>query len=142
VTAIVALQRRVIATVAAVVAAGAARRGRRYGRRSRRCGPEQLIHDGRFEWNWKVKPLKSGDHELQLVTSLLAPVPGMGTKQSVLHSDYRHLRVHVSPIFALGQFLAEYWQWVTSSIAIPLLAWAWKKKWERKRGSKVGFAPR
>ena len=104
--------------------------------------PEQLIHDGRFEWNWKVKPLKSGDHELQLVTSLLVPVPGLGPRQSVLHSDYRHVRVHVSAVFVVGQFLAEYWQWVTSSIAIPLLAWAWKKKREGKRGPKVGFVSR
>jgi len=101
--------------------------------------PEQLIHDGRFEWNWKLKPLKSGDHELQLVTSLLVPVPDMGTKQSVLHSEYRHVRVHVSPVFVLGQFLTEYWQWIASSVAIPLLAWVWKKQREGKRAPKVGF---
>lgn len=103
-------------------------------------GPaEQLLHDRRFEWNWKVNPLKSGDHELQLVTSIVVPVPSMGTQQSVIHSEYRHVRVHVSPVFVMGHFLAAYWQWIASSIAIPLLGWVWKKQREGRRTPKVGF---
>jgi len=101
--------------------------------------PEQLIHDGRFEWNWKVNPLKSGDHELQLVTSIVVPVPSMGTQQSVIHSEYRHVRVHVSPVFVMGHFVAAYWQWIASSIAIPLLGWVWKKQRDGKRAPSVGF---
>lgn len=99
---------------------------------------EQYLRSGKFEWIWDVTPRRHGRLELVLVTSLLAPIRGLGQKASVAHTDRRIVHVDVNPPFIVRAVFVEYWQWIITTVAIPFLAWA-RHIYRRRRRTAAGF---
>ena len=84
---------------------------------------EQIIEDEVYtEWQFTVVPLKSGNHELKLVVSM---IKGDLVKEETW-SDTIKVKSNVTKE-ALG-FWEKYWQWLFTTIIIPIIIFFWKKK--------------
>jgi len=84
---------------------------------------EQIIEDEVYtEWQFTVVPLKSGNHELKLVVSM---IKGDLVKEETW-SDTIKVKSNVTKE-VLG-FWEKYWQWLFTTIIIPIIIFFWKKK--------------
>lgn len=79
-------------------------------------------------WEWSIMPLKSGKHGLKLVIVI---------KENNLTKDIpvyeENIYVVSSPIYSAHKFIGQYWQWLMSSLVIPIFAW-WFNKRKKKKG--------
>lgn len=97
---------------------------------------EQLIGGGSFtEWRWDVKPKSSGQRRLDLHIVAILRVDGE-EKQKELSVITRKVLVHADPIGATGQFIVSYWEYLSSTIIIPLALFFYhgRRKAKKKRG--------
>lgn len=91
---------------------------------------EQVIEDEVYtEWDFTVIPLKAGEHELKLVVSIIR---GDEVKEQTW-SDTIKVKNNV-PKKVLG-FWEKYWQWLLTTIFIPLVVYFWKKRDDKKKNS-------
>jgi hypothetical protein len=84
---------------------------------------EQLIGGGSFtEWSWQVTPTESGNRELvaNVYVELGDQVKGIPKRWPV----------HVSgnPGRSFSQFLKSNWQWLSSTLIIPLVLFFWRQR--------------
>ena len=71
-------------------------------------------------WTWTVKPVESGRLTLTFTLSRILFSEG---KETARHYSYRqNVEVEVNPM----RFVEKYWQWLATTIAIPLGLWLWK----------------
>jgi hypothetical protein len=83
---------------------------------------EQLIGGGSYtEWSWQVTPLESGNREL--VATVYVVLDGR------LKGIPRRWPVHVSANAgqSVSHFFATYWQWLLTTLIIPLVLF-WRKQ--------------
>lgn len=73
-------------------------------------------------WNWTVVPLKSGSHNLSVVISIIKN----GIKKDTVYEDTVNVKVNIKN--QLLFFLNQYWQWLMSTLVIPIFVWLWKRK--------------
>lgn len=105
---------------------------------------EQIVSSDAFtEWVWDIKALKSGAQKLDLVVSVRVLVEGWGERQRDLPVMTKEIVVKVNPVYSLMTFVGKYWQWLATTLLIPLGGWAWKAvkgrrgdKETRRRGDK------
>jgi hypothetical protein len=88
---------------------------------------DQFLRNGHYEWSWNVTPTKWGKRKLRLTTAILAPIPGLGEKASVANVTTRTVEVMVNPKHMVSGFFATYWQWLATTLLIPVAIWLWKK---------------
>ncbi|HEX3577766.1 MAG TPA: hypothetical protein VHY33_04305 [Thermoanaerobaculia bacterium] len=85
---------------------------------------EQIIGGGSYtEWSWQVTPLESGNREL--VATVYVEIDGK------VKGVAKRWPVHVSANAgrSFSQFLGTYWQWLLTTLIIPLvLFWRRQKK--------------
>lgn len=84
---------------------------------------EQVIGGGSFtEWSWNVIPTESGDRELVVSIQVVL-------KEGVKAIPKRW-PVHVSPNArrSASLFFAKNWQWLSSTLLIPLLLFFWRQR--------------
>jgi hypothetical protein len=100
----------------------------------------QAMGDGPTEWLFDVQGQESGKHDLVLAIARIVPVGEMGKQPRTFPPETRSITVTINPAWSTKQFLNAYWQWVATSIAIPLLLWgiAVVRQREKKRKS-AGF---
>lgn len=85
---------------------------------------EQIIGGGSYtEWLWQVTPNASGDREL------------VANVQVVLDNRVKAMPiarwpVHVSgnPSRSIRMFFASYWQWMASTLVIPVVLFFWRQR--------------
>lgn len=88
----------------------------------------QNIDDyGYTEWKWGIKPLKSGYRSLRMVIKVV--VDGSTKDIPVFEKD---IYIHSRPEKSIGNFFANYWQWIIGTLLLPLLKWLWDKKQKEK----------
>lgn len=83
---------------------------------------EQLIGGGSFtEWSWQVTPLESGNRELVATVYVVLDGKVKGVP--------KRWPVHVSANTgqSVSHFFATYWQWLLTTLIIPLVLY-WRKK--------------
>lgn len=78
--------------------------------------------EGYTEWQWNVCAKRSGEHTLSLVVAI---VRGGNKKESVWQSS---IRVRNNEVVVIKGFWETNWQWLISSLIVPILVWLWKRK--------------
>lgn len=89
---------------------------------------EQNVGDyGQTEWNWEVSPRKSGIKSLKLIISVKVENEfGISSQDIPVFRE----RIFIESNFkwTFKTFFKSYWQWLISTLIIPLLIYLWKRK--------------
>lgn len=94
---------------------------------------EQNIEEFGFtEWNWVVKPIKSGENRLRLLIKVRVFTENGDYLKDIPVYDQK-IKVQSNIQWTLKIWLGKYWQWLMSTIIIPVFIYFWKK---RKKTSK------
>jgi hypothetical protein len=88
----------------------------------------QNIEDlGYTEWGWVVKPLKSGNNFLKLIVKVKVK-----TDDDVYYKDIvifdKSIKIKTNIKHGLSEWLSSYWQWLMTTIIIPLVIFFYKKR--------------
>jgi hypothetical protein len=86
------------------------------------------------EWGWKIQALSPGEHTLDLVVSVVLSTEGTDSFRRVRRVPVKVI-VTASTFWKVRQFWLKNWQYVLSTILIPLLVWA-PSLWKKRRASK------
>jgi hypothetical protein len=74
-------------------------------------------------WNWKIEPLKQGEHKLKLSIQVIQ------SDDDKVNLAPRDITVtifaqKVSVLTKVGNFFSDYWQWIITGILLPVfIAW-------------------
>jgi hypothetical protein len=82
---------------------------------------------GYTEWEWLVKPLKGGNNYLKLIVKVRVVEDGKEFYKDITVFD-RKIEIKSNVVFTIKGFINEYWQWLMSTIIIPLIIWFYNKK--------------
>jgi len=97
---------------------------------------QNIEKQGYTEWEWKIKPLKGGQSYLKLIVKVRVKEDGQEFYKDITVFD-KNVDVKSNIGFTLGNFIKQYWQWILTTIIIPLIVWWWKnRKTEKKPGRK------
>jgi hypothetical protein len=89
---------------------------------------EQLItRKGFSEWSFTVIPQKAGTWPLHLRVSAVIHTPWGSDKFKSYPVKDEDVRVRVTVIGAVGNFLSDNWQWLWTTVLIPVAILVWKK---------------
>jgi hypothetical protein len=92
----------------------------------------QNIEDkGYTEWQWRITPLKGGDNFLKLVVKVRISNENGDFYKDITVFD-KNIKVKSNITFSIKTWISNYWQWLISTIFIPLIVWFYKKKKEEK----------
>ena len=94
---------------------------------------EQAISDdGSTEWLWSLEPKSSGKHQVNLSITAVVTVGDQNTVHHLKTYD-TIVDIEITSIQILSQWWDKYWQWVISTLLLPLGLWAWKKKFDSRK---------
>ena len=85
-------------------------------------------------WTWDVVPAESGKLSLHLTLSALIDV-GQSRSPMVVRTFDRNIDVRVTTGERVADFLGEHWEWLASTLVIPVGAVArarWRKRWSKQ----------
>lgn len=89
--------------------------------------PTQNIDSQSYtEWEWNVVPKKSGDTPLKLVIRLKKL-----NKDIVVFNKTIKVKTNVTVV--VEGFFDKYWQWIMTTIIIPIFIYFWNRKRKRKQ---------
>jgi len=84
---------------------------------------DQYIREAQVaRWDFDITPLRSGQHTLRILVSIRVRVEGKDELID-LPSYECEVDVRVSPFHTVRLFCRKHWQWIASTIAIPLIVW-------------------
>ncbi len=88
---------------------------------------EQIVDDStNTVWKWNIIPLKGGDHELVLRTTVkVLDHLGENYKDKIVFE--KNIKVNAPVLVTMKQFIGDYWQWLTSVCFIPLIIWGYDR---------------
>jgi hypothetical protein len=99
----------------------------------------QLVSDEAVtEWKWEVEPTRAGVRRLHLTLSALIDVAGRERPYTVRTFE-RTLDVRVSLGDRVAGFIGDNWQWLWTTLLIPVGGWALQRR--RREASTGGPAP-
>ena len=78
-------------------------------------------------WQWHVKPLRDGNHELYLTVGVIADVRGQTIRRTETFQRQVFVEVTPWPDRVLG-FAKDHWQWLWAGMAMPLIGWIWGRQ--------------
>jgi hypothetical protein len=93
---------------------------------------QNIEEKGYTEWDWSIKPLKGGQNFLKLVVKVRIKEDGQEFYKDITVFD-KNIDVKSNPGFTISQFIQSYWQWIMTTIIIPLVIWWWKNRKEKKK---------
>jgi len=88
-------------------------------------GTQNIDDESYTEWEWIVTPKKSGDTPLKLVIKL----KGLN-KDIIVFNKTIKVKSNVPVVFE--SFFEKYWQWIMTTIIIPIFIYFWNRKKKRK----------
>ena len=95
---------------------------------------EQLITNNGFsEWSFTVIPLKSGRLPLHVRVTAIVRAAGIEKTKDFPVKD-EIIQVQVAPLAAVGSFVSKNWQWLWSTILVPIALWWWNRRRKNKQG--------
>jgi hypothetical protein len=80
------------------------------------------------QWDWFVTPKKSGQQILLLQVTAIIEIPGLAMKTKSLPVLEKTIHINVNPFYEARVFAREYWQWLITTITIPLLGWMYTRR--------------
>jgi hypothetical protein len=87
--------------------------------------------DNYTQWTWNVTPIRYGESKLKIVVSIIRN--GI-KKETVYEGD---VIVKVNPTAQVKYWISNYWQWLLTTLIIPIFGWWWNRKKKRKSNKKV-----
>lgn len=89
---------------------------------------KQVVEDGEYtEWGWLVTPLKSGDSYLKLIIKIRIDADGETTYKDIVVFD-KNIKIKSNINHGIKNWLSEYWQWLMTTIIIPLVVFFYRNK--------------
>lgn len=73
------------------------------------------------EWLWRVIPIRSGEHSLKVVVSIIRD----NNVREIVHEDI--VIVENDNKENINLFFSKYWQWLVSTLFIPIFIYLFKK---------------
>ncbi len=95
---------------------------------------EQNIEEmGYTEWQWLVKPLKSGELNIKMVIKVVIEQNGKSTIKDIPVFE-REIYIIAKPMKSIWVFIENYWQWIFTVLLIPIFKYLWglRKKKEKE----------
>ncbi len=96
--------------------------------------PEARLLDPKtlFEpWQWQVTPKKSGDRSVIVTVQALANFPGIGERPLYVTTYTHKISVKVTSS-SIWEWIQRNWQWIISTLLIPLIGWLWLRFTKRE----------
>ena len=78
-------------------------------------------------WRWQLRPKTAGLHRIRLTVVAAVDVGGERTERLVQTFD-KTVVVEITHAQMAWSWLAEYWQWLFSTLLIPLGVWLWSRR--------------
>ena len=94
---------------------------------------QEVDEDEPTSWRWRVIPRKAGPQELDVVVTLFPEAAGPGNAPRSVKVLERVIRIEVDPRYEARQFVQRYWEWMLTSLLIPLLGWAGRTAWNLRK---------
>ncbi len=92
---------------------------------------EQIVDDKtNTTWNWWVKPLTGGEHEI-ILRATIKEVTNLGESSRDIPVFEERIFIQISPLYITKQFIGNNWQWLAGTILIPCSIWVYKRKKEK-----------
>lgn len=92
---------------------------------------EQALSDtDKTEWLWTLRPRSPGLHEINLSITAEVMVDSKYSKYHIRTFD-KQVMIEITPIQLVGDWWSKYWQWVVSTLILPLLVFVYKKKFTK-----------
>lgn len=93
---------------------------------------KQVVEDeGYTEWSWVVVPLKSGTSYLKMIIKIKV-VSGEETYYKDIVVFDKNIQVKANVSLGVKSWISQYWQWLMTTIIIPLAIFFYKKRKEKK----------
>ncbi len=89
--------------------------------------------EGITDWRWNIAPTETGSRRLHLTLSALISVNG-SERPYTIQTFEAELTVRVSWPERVSGFVGENWQWLWTTILVPLALLAWRYWTTRRRG--------
>jgi len=88
----------------------------------------QLVENGEevTQWSWNITPIRSGKSKLKVVVSIIKG----GTTKETVYVDDVSVKADVTKTVPL--FIGNYWQWLFSTLLLPLFYWLYAKRKKKK----------
>ena len=86
--------------------------------------PTQLVENNEnvTQWTFNVTPLRAGKSKLKVVVSIIRN----GVSKEVVYEDYVTVKTDITK--TIPYFIATYWQWLLTTIVIPVIVWFVKRR--------------
>lgn len=88
----------------------------------------QVIEDaGYTEWSWIVVPINSGDNYLKMIIKIKV-VSGKEIYYKDIVVFEKNIKVKTNVSLGVKSWISQYWQWLMTTIIIPLVIFFYKKR--------------
>lgn len=90
--------------------------------------PEEqpVSHTSVTQWQWELIPLKTGKHEIHVSVNAEVNVDG-NSKVRNIETFSETIVIEITPWQVVRGWLSQYWQWLFTTLILPLGLWVWKK---------------
>jgi hypothetical protein len=87
------------------------------------------------EWKWDIKPKDFGSLPLHLSVNAKLMLDGQERTRAIRTFD-ETVYVHVTWPRSAIIFVRNNWQWLWTTLLVPVAGWLWHRKWKRKKKRK------
>lgn len=92
----------------------------------------QIIEDeGYTEWSWVIVPLKKGTNYLKMIIKINIVSNGASFQKDIIVFD-KNIKVKANVTLGVESWISKYWQWIMTTIIIPLVIFFYKKRQSKK----------
>lgn len=91
---------------------------------------QSIEGDDYAEWDWRIMPLKSGKNYLKLLIRVKSKVDDSYKDITIFD---RKILVKPNIKYTIINCIKDYWQYISSSILIPLFTWWWANRRKKKK---------
>jgi hypothetical protein len=88
---------------------------------------QNIEDNGYTEWQWRITPLKGGSNFLKLLVKVRVKNENEEFYKDIIVFD-KNVNVKSNALFSFKNWINTYWQWLLSTIIIPLIIWIYKNK--------------
>lgn len=81
------------------------------------------------EWRWEISPMQTGEHSIHLSLNAYFNVNGHDTPK-MIQTFNKTIRIKVTWVNLAKSFFQSNWQWLWTSLFIPVVIWLWRKRKE------------
>lgn len=97
---------------------------------------KQVLEDESYtEWSWVVKPIESGTNYLKMIITIKVEADGEESYKDIVVFD-KNIKVKTNVSLGVKSWISEYWQWLMTTIIIPLVIFFYKKRNKDKEEKK------